>query len=45
MEKACQAGKKLGKILKDGHDRNKATQEVKDALMAMRLFKKPDEAL
>jgi len=45
MEKACQAGKKLGKILKDGHDRNKATQEVREALMAMRLFKKPDEAL
>ena len=39
MEKACQAGKNLGKILKDGHDRNKATQEVREAMMAMRGIK------
>ncbi len=47
MEKACQAGKNLGKILKDGHDRNKATQEVREAMTAMRQgqLKKADEAL
>jgi hypothetical protein len=45
MEKACQAGKKIGKVLKDGHDRNKATQEVKESLMAKRGFLKTDEAL
>lgn len=46
MEKACQAGRNLGRILKDGHDRNKATQEVREALVAMRQFRiKDDEAL
>jgi multimeric flavodoxin WrbA len=36
MEKACQAGKKLGKILKNGHDRDKAAQEVRESMNAMR---------
>lgn len=45
MEKACQAGKTLGKILKDGHDRSKAAQEVRESLMAKRGFKKEDKAL
>jgi multimeric flavodoxin WrbA len=35
MEKARQAGKNLGKILKNGHDRAKATEEVQAAMMAM----------
>jgi hypothetical protein len=35
MEKARQAGKNLGKVLKNGHDRAKATQEVREALVAM----------
>jgi len=35
MEKARQAGKNLGKILKNGHDRAKTTQEIREALMAM----------
>lgn len=43
MENASRAGKKLGKILKLGHDRNKATQEVKDSLVAIRKYKKPDQ--
>ncbi len=43
MGKAYQAGKRLGKILKNGHDRNKATQEVREVLMAMRKYKQPDQ--
>ncbi|SLM32064.1 Iron-sulfur flavoprotein [Desulfamplus magnetovallimortis] len=39
MEKARQAGKTLGKILRAGHDREKATKEVKDAFMEMMQFK------
>ncbi|MDM8516133.1 flavodoxin family protein [Desulfobacterales bacterium HSG16] len=35
MEKARQAGNNLGQILKNGHDRAEATQEVRDALMDM----------
>ena len=35
MEKARQAGKNLGKILKNGHDRAKATQEVRESMMAL----------
>jgi multimeric flavodoxin WrbA len=45
MEKAYQAGKNLGKILKNGHDRDKATQQVRASLMAMRKLKHIDETL
>lgn len=45
MEKASQTGKNLGKILKDGHDRSKAAQEVRESLMARRGFEKEDKAL
>lgn len=45
MENAQQAGKKLGNVLRNGHDRRKATQEVKSALMAKRQGNKKDEAL
>lgn len=45
MENARQAGRHLGKILKKGHDRAKAAQEVREALIALRKFKKSDDAL
>jgi len=45
MENARQAGRHLGKILKTGHDRDKATREVKEALIALRTRKTSDEAL
>ena len=45
MENARQAGRHLGKILKTGHDRDKATREVKEALIALRKGKTSDEAL
>lgn len=47
MERARQAGKNLGKILKDGHDRDKATQKIREVMAAMRQkqLKKTDEAL
>lgn len=47
MERARQAGKHLGKILKDGHDRNKATRQVKQIMVAMRQkqLKNIDDAL
>ena len=37
IQKACQAGRRLGKILTDGHDREKATQEARQAMAAHRL--------
>ena len=40
MEKARQAGKHLGDILRNGHDRNKATLEVKEKLTSLRQFEK-----
>ena len=43
MEKACQAGKYLGKILKDGHDRDKAAKEVKAAYKAIRQLKESEK--
>jgi multimeric flavodoxin WrbA len=45
MERACQAGRHLGKILKDGHDREAATRKVRDALTALRKGNTSDEAL
>ena len=39
METAAQAGKHLGEVLKNGHDRVKAARQVKDAYMAMRKLK------
>lgn len=36
MENACRAGRNLGKILTEGHDREKAAQDVRTALAALR---------
>jgi multimeric flavodoxin WrbA len=45
MERARQLGENLGSILRAGHDRDKATQEVKAILTAIRQVKAVDEAL
>lgn len=45
MERAREAGETLGKVLKGGHDREKATQEVRAAMMAMMGSDSGGEAL
>ena len=45
MEAARQAGRNLGNILRNGHDRKTAAQKIKSALAAKRQINKPDEAL